>query len=191
MPVNSSKINLGLPQLPEGVPEQLFQHFYQVYTAFQNLTRYLSQYAGVDEWDSSLWSQLGIDETIFPGTLGRWYVKQNEALTYGQAVSPIVSGAELQVRLANATNNTRWCCGIVSSQDHVSAIGEYCEVSVGVARLEGLAGMTAGQRYWLSTVNGTLANAPAVAAGNIEQLIGWALSPTRLLMNVSGYFVQH
>lgn len=185
-----SRVSVGLSQLPEGVPPELFNHFYQLYNAVHNLGRQLAQFAGVDQYDPSLWSQLTPDDSIYDGNLNRWYVKADEPIAFGQVVSPFVTAGELRVRLANATNNTRWACGISSTLDLVNP-GSYLEVIVGHGIISGISGMIAGQRYWLSTVNGAIANGPAVAAGNIEQYVGWALSPTRLLMSINGNFIQH
>ncbi len=190
MIIQSSKINLGLPQIPEGVPPELFSQFLLLYNATRNLANALSLYGGVDAQPSDFWSQLTVDDTIFDGNLNRWYVKANEAVSFGEVVSPILSGAELQVRLANATNNTRWACGIVNTVG-ITPIGSFCEVIVGRGMVTGISGMVAGSRYWLSTTNGAIANTPAVAAGNIEQYAGFALASNRLLFDLSGNFIQH
>lgn len=190
-PTNYSKITIGLPQTPEGVPPELFTPLFNVYQAVQNLRFFLSKFAGVDEYSSDLWSQLSLDDTLWPGNSKRWYVKQNEALNFGQAVSPINVAGVAQARLANATNNTRWACGFVSSNDHTVGVGNFCEVTIGDGLLLGVSGLAAGSRYWLNTVNGQITNVAPVAAGNIEQFVGWALAANRLAMHVSGEYVQH
>lgn len=191
MAIKQSKIILGLPQLPIGVPDELFDQFKSIYFAMQNLADSVSKYVGVDELDSTLWDQLIVDDTVFPSTPGRWYPKQAEALSFGQLVSPILSGGILQAQLANATNNTRWACGIVTSSDHQSVIGQRCEVSLGTALITGITGLIVGGRYWLNTVNGQVVAAAPIAAGNIEQFVGWAIDANRLVMHISGEFVQH
>lgn len=191
VPVNTSKIIIGLPQSPEGVPPEIYTPMFQVYQAAQNLRSAIAQYAGVDEYSQSLWPQLSIDETLWPGNTKRWYVLQNEALNFGQAVSVINVAGIPQVRLANSTNNTRWACGIVSSFDHVAGIGNFCEVTVGDGLITGIGGLTVGTRYWLNTVDGQIVNAPTVAAGNIEQYIGWAIAANRLVMSINGNYIQH
>lgn len=189
----NSRIITGLSQFPENVPKELVGSFMSVYSAIHNLERLLSIYAGVDPEPEDVWGQLTPDDSLFAGNLNRWYVKANENLIFGQVVSPIVSGGELQVRLANATNNTRWACGIVTAPTDAAGVlaGEFCEVMVGSALITGISGLVAGTRYWLNTVNGQVAAAAAVAAGNIEQYVGWALSSTRLLMSINGNYIQH
>lgn len=189
-----SNVRTGLPQLPETLPEKfkdLFQQFMTVYNGIHNLAQQVAAFTGADQQPSAFWPQISLDSTILFGNLGRWYVKQNEAVAFGEVVSPIFTAGEVQIRKANATNNTRWACGVVISTNHVSAIGSFCEVLVGVGIVSGISGLTPAGRYWLSTTNGIVANAPAVAAGNIEQFIGWALDDDRLLINISGEFIQH
>lgn len=186
---NNSLIASGLPQFPEGVPQELFSSFQTVYTALHNLERLFSLYGGVDSPPSDDWSQLNVDQTLFDGNLNRLVLKANEAISFGQVVAPILVGAEVQLRLANATNNTRWACGISVTQG-VIPIGSFVEVKTR-GLFTGISGMIAGSRYWLSTVSGSVQNAPAVAAGNIEQIAGWAVASNRLLCNFDSYFVQH
>jgi len=186
-----SKIQTGLPQFPEGVPKELFSQFFNIYTAIQNLARQLSTYAGVDQQDTSVWNQVTIDDTILVGGMQRWYVIQYEALTFGQVVSPILDAGTLKVRKANATNNTKPACGIVISSNHISAIGAYCEVGIGIGLVTGISGMVAGTRYFLSTTDGLVSNTAPVAAGNIEQVVGWAMASNRLFMNLNMAWIQH
>jgi len=186
--VNESKIITGLPQTPEGVPPELWMHFYSVYSAIHNLERFISQYTGVDDYPQDMWSQLGIADTFLDGNLNRLYLKCTEAVSYGQAVSPVLS-TTVQVRLANATNNTRWCCGFVESPGSF-AIGDYVMIKTR-GLISGISGMGVPGRHWLSTTAGAITNAPPVAAGNIEQVVGWAVSSSQLISNLDSYFVQH
>lgn len=188
-PPNNSLIATGLSLFPEGVPAELFSSFQTVYSAIHNLERLLSLYGGVDSQPSSDWPQLVVDQTFFDGNLNRLVLKANEAISFGQVVAPILSGGEMQLRLANATNNTRWACGISITQGTIP-IGSFVEVKTrGI--FDGIGGMISGNRYWLSTVAGAVQNAPAVAAGNIEQIAGWAIASNRLICNFDSYFVQH
>jgi hypothetical protein len=185
--VSGSKISTGLPQMPEGVPQQLYTHFFAVYNAIHNLERFISLYGGVDAQPSDLWSQLTVDDSIFDGNLNRWYVPAYEILSYGQAVSPILDSGVLKVRLANATNNTKWCCGFVNSVGSFAA-GEYVEVLTR-GLIAGVSGMTVGSRYWLSTTNGSITNVAPAASGNIQQVVGFAMASNRLLCNLDSYFI--
>jgi len=186
--VEGSRIETGLPSTPEGVPQELFTHFFAIYNAIHNLERLVATYTGADEQFSSL-DQITVDDTIFDGNLNRWYAVANENLNFGQAVSPILVAGDLQVRLANAVNNTKWCCGFVNSVGSHNA-GETIEIRTR-GLISGVSGLTPGARYWLSTTNGLITNVAPVAAGNIEQVVGFALETTRLLCNLDSYYVQH
>lgn len=187
--VSGSKIATGLPQMPEGVPPELWQHFYTVYSAIHNLERFISQYTGADEQPSAIWSQLTVDDTFLDGNLNRLYLETTETVSFGNAISPILSGGVLKLRLANATNNTRWCCGFVESVGTFLA-GSFVAIKT-LGLITGVSGLTVAGRYWLSTTNGLVVNTPPVAAGNIEQVVGWAPNATRLISNLDSYFVQH
>lgn len=186
---NNSLITTGLPLFPEGVPKELFSSFQTVYAAIHNLEKLLSLYSGVDSQPSDDWPQLTIDQTFFDGNLNRLVLRANEAISFGQVVTPILVGTEIQLRLANATNNTRWACGISVTGGTVP-IGSFVEIKTrGV--FTGISGMIAGSRYWVSTVSGIIQNAPPVAAGNIEQVAGWAIASNRLICNFDSFYVQH
>lgn len=188
-PPNNSLVATGLPQFPEGVPPEQFSAFQTVYAAIHNLERLLSFYAGVDSQPAADWSQLTADQTFFDGNLNRLVLRANEAISFGQVVAPILVGGEVQLRLANATNNTRWACGI-SITSGIIPIGSFVEIKTrGI--FEGIGGMIAGSRYWVSTAAGSVQNAAPVAAGNIEQVAGWAVAPNRLICNFDSFFIQH
>lgn len=188
--VNSSKINAGLPQVPDNVPVELFQAFLPTYNAIHNLERLLSQYAGVDTYPPEWWSQLTLDDTIYLGGTTRWYPIAFEPLAFGNCVAPILDAGVLKVRKANATTNVKFACGFVTSPNPVVA-GQNVEVMVGQGFITGVAGLVAGQRYFLSTVDGLITNVAPVAAGNIEQVVGLAMAGNRLLMNLNFGWIQH
>jgi hypothetical protein len=187
--VNSSRINIGLPQLPDNVPSEFFGHFQPVYTAIHNLAKQLSQYAGVDEYPSDWWNQLTVDDTIYVGGTARWYTKAYEDLSVGHCVSPIIDAGSLKVRKANATNNTKPACGFVTAIG-TGAAGTEVEVMVGQGLILGVAGMTPGNRYFLSTSDGLITGVAPAAAGNIRQVVGLALASNRLLMNLNFDWTQ-
>ena len=185
-----SRINVGLPQFPSGVPNELFSQFFTIYSAIQNLASQLSQLAGIDAQETDVWNQLTVDDTLWQINPGRIYLKQNEALNFGHCASLILSGTELQVRFANATNNTRPAIGFVTSTNHVSSVGQFCEVTVGIGLITGVASLIAPNRYFLSTTNGVVTNVAPAAGGNIAQVVGVALAANRLLMNIPQIWTQ-
>ena len=189
--VSGSRITTGLPQFPSGVPDNLFNQFFLLYQALNNLAAQISELSGIDAQDSSVWSQLTVDQTLWQINPGRFYAKQNEAVAFGACVSLFLVGAELQVRNANATGNAKQAIGFVSSTNHVVAVGSFCEVTVSIGLITGIGGLIAGSRYFLSTTNGIITNTAPVAAGNIEQVVGVAFAANRLLMNIDRAFIQH
>lgn len=191
MGLNRSKIQTGLAQTPQGVPQELFLTFFQVYTAIHNLEAFLSQYAGVDEQDQQFWPQLSPLDTILSGNMNRWYVKQFEPLAFGNCVAVLLDAGEMKVRKANATNNSKFAIGFVSSFDHIVGAGNFCEVTLGLGLVAGVVGMIPGIRYFLSTSDGLITNVQPVAAGNIEQAVGISIGTDKLFMNVSGSWIQH
>lgn len=188
--LNNTKIQIGLPQFPDGIPPELQQPFIQIFNAVHNLVRYLSQFAGVDQQPVEVWSQLLLDDTLFAQNMNRVYLRCNENIPFGSMAAPIAVGAELQMRLANATNNTRWTSGLCITEGGGVA-GSFAEFMIGCGMVTGISGMILGARYWLNTVNGQIVNVAPVAAGNIEQFVGWAIASNRLFMNISGNFIQH
>lgn len=186
-----SRIVTGLSQFPEGVPKELFNQFFTIYQAIQNLNRQYVELLGIDEATPDLWSQLTMDQTLYQANLGRLYIKQLEAVSFGNCISLILDAGELKIRKANATDNTRPAAGFVSSQDHVVGIGSMCEITLGVGLITGVGGMIPATRYFLSTTNAIITNLAPVAAGNIEQVVGVALASNRLLMNIDHAWIQH
>lgn len=187
--IQQSLVNTGLPQTPEGVPSELFSAFMQVYQAIGNLQQAISLYGGVDSLPTDWWPQLTIDDTFFDGNLNRLIAVANENISFGQAVSPILVGGALQLRLANATNNTRWCCGFSITPGTILA-GAPLEIKTR-GKIDGIVGMTIAGRYWVSTIAGSVQNTPPVAAGNIEQVVGFAATGSRLICSLDSFFIQH
>lgn len=171
--------------IPEGARpaiEELYAFSFQAIRAFVD-------YCGIGPQNFVNWSLLaGNPRTLLAGNLNRLYVVASEAIAQGAAVSLFNSAGVLNVRNANATNNTKICDGFCSTPGGIAA-GASGEIILnnGVASIGGL---TIGQRYWLSTTNGLIANVPAVAAGNIEQYLGIAISSTTFSFNVSNW-LQH
>lgn len=188
--INNTVINSGLPQLPEGVPQEAYNHFVLIYNAIHKLESLVSKYAGTDTLDPDIWDQVAVDDTVYSGNLNRFYLPAYEALAYGQVVSIINDAGTPKFRKANATNNTKPAFGFVTSPA-TAAIGERVEVIGGMGLISGVAGMTPGARYFLSTSDGLVTNAAPVAAGNIEQVIGVAITSTRLFMNLTYAWIQH
>lgn len=187
LPVNL-RIAQNAPPTP-GASREEEALYDEVFLALNNLAYSFVTLLGAAPRNFSEWSQLaGSPSTIKADNGSRLYVEASETIAYGDIISLTNVAGALRVRLANATNNTRPAAGFCSTTTGI-AIGEVGEVILGHGVLPA-AGLTVAQNYFLSTVNGVMANTPAVAAGNIEQYLGIAISPTALYFN-SGYWIQH
>jgi hypothetical protein len=173
----------NLPPEVQGMANELYNTLQQIIFTFINK-------CGISQQDTAMWELLATlpGSTIQAQNLRRIYVEASEPILLGGMVSLTNVAGALRARNANATNNTRPADGFCSTIGGVASgeVGEFI-LSSGIATVTGL---TVGTRYYLSTSNGLVANGPAVAAGNIEQYIGIALSPTELYVNMQ-YWIQH
>lgn len=163
--------------------------FNELYSFGFQVIRAFIDYAGIGSQNFNQWGLLaGNPKTLLAGNLNRLYVTASESISQGAAISLFNNGGALGVRNANATNNTKICDGFCSSSGGISA-GGVGEVILN-SGLTFIGGLTIGQRYWLSTANGIITNVPPVAAGNVEQYLGIAISTTAFSFNLSNWF-QH
>lgn len=191
MALNTSRVQTGLSETPEGVPDALYRVFFQLYTAIHNLEAFISAFTGIDPQPQSLWNQVSPLDTVMSGNLNRVYIQQFEPLGFGNCVSFVVDGGVLKAQKANATTNAKFAVGFVTSTTHIPLAGQFCEVTIGMGLITGVAGMIAGARYFLSTTPAIITNSEPVAAGNIGQVVGVALTNTLLFMNVTQTWNQH
>lgn len=177
-------------QVPSDIPPEVRGAFIELYAAVQQVQYVFHAYAGIGQQLSSLWSSLPPTETLHRASVWRLYVKASEAISYGHAISIHSVASVLNVRKANATNNTKPCHGFCTTSTGIAS-GSYGEVILCQGLLTSLAGLTQGTRYFLSTTDGLLTATAPVAAGNIEQPLGLALDATLLLFNFAFGFIQH
>lgn len=162
--------------------EELYSFGFQVIRAFVD-------FCGIGSQNFANWSLLaGNSKTLLAGNLNRLYVIASENISQGAAITLFNNAGVLNVRNANATNNTKICDGFCTSPGGIlaTAPGEVV-LNNGIIFIGGL---TIGQRYWLSTTNGLIVNTPPVAAGNVEQYLGIAISATAFSFNMGNWF-QH
>jgi hypothetical protein len=179
-----------IAQVPDNVPPEFVTAFNQVYAAIQQIIFSLVVNCGIGPRNTDQWTDLAATPyvTLLAGNLNRLYVEASEDISFGAAVNLYNNGGTLGARNANATNNTKPCRAFCSSVDGISSgtVGEVL-VNAGTATISGL---TPGTSYFLSTTNGLIANSPAVAAGNIEQFVGVAVTDSVLSFNLN-YWIQH
>jgi hypothetical protein len=95
----------------------------------------------------------------------------------------------LSARNANATNANKPCDGFCSQPSGILA-GQVGEVILNDGMNTSLSGLTVGSRYFLDTTNGLVTTTAPVAAGNLEQSLGIAITATALRF-WTGKQVQH
>lgn len=183
---------LSIPDtVPSGLPPEMKPTIQEIYNAFQQLQLALHTYMGLGQQLQNLWSSLGYAQTLHLASPTRLYLQASEAITYGYAINIFDSGAGvMKIRLANATNNTKQCHGFCSTLAGIALDG-YGEVILQSGIITGVAGLTKGARYFLSTTNGLITTVAPVAAGNIEQVAGWAIDTSAILFNIGFAFIQH
>jgi len=186
----SSPFSLGLGDTPDTQDPRLYNLLSPLYNALIQLQVAFTQYCGVAQRVRGDWATLRPRDTVYPENMHRLYVPASEAIVYGGMVNLYNNAGVLNARNANATNNTKMAHGYCGEAAGTVGGGAVTEVIV----LSGLVlttGLTPGTRYFLSTTNGLITATAPVAAGNIEQVIGFALSATELLFDTSLQWVQH
>lgn len=173
---------------PDDLPADVHGTFSVVYAAIQQVIQTLVTNCGVGSRNNSQWAILaGSASTLLGSNLNRFYATASENITFGAAVHFTNVAGILNARNANATNNTKPARGFCNTIGGV-ATGNIAEFIINSGTVT-LAGLTPGQNYFLSTTNGVVSNTPAVAAGNIEQYLGFAINSTTLSFNLS-YWIQ-
>jgi hypothetical protein len=112
----------------------------------------------------------------------------SEDVVYGAAVNFFDNSGTLTARNANATNNTKPAQGFCATAGGVTA-GNTGAMQI-INGTVGISGLTRGSSYFLSTTDGLISNAPAAAAGNITQYVGFAISDSLLAFNLTAW-LQH
>jgi hypothetical protein len=120
-----------------------------------------------------------IDVTMLPAGVApeQRTIVASEALSAGDLVNIWNDGGTPKVRKADATTAGKEAHGFVLGA--VSS-GASATVWPEEAVLSGLSGLTPGARYFLSTTAGQATNVAPSAAGNVAQVIGYALSATEI-----------
>lgn len=181
MAIDSYRIQLGLPALPEdNIPPELYDNFLVLHRAIQNLLRGVSQYCGIDAPAEEYWPQTTYQETLLSGNLTRMYVPASVPILRGQVVNLFNNAGALNARLAVATAAATMAHGIANTN---AGVGEICEINWLRGTLDSVGGMTVGTLYFLSTVAGAVQNT-APPGPNIQQPIGLALAASTLLMDI-------
>lgn len=188
----SAPVDFRITQTPDNdLDPAVLRGVAPLYAAVQQIIQTFMNNCGIGQQPQAFWTQYATqapDATVLASNMGRVYATATEVIAFGAAISLWDSGGVLSVRNANATNNTKSCDGFCSTVAGIGIgiVGE-CILARGIVPVTGL---TRGAKYWLSTVDGLITAVAPVAAGNIEQYLGKALSTTKLHFNAH-YWVQH
>lgn len=187
MSLNSPfRLRLG-QRPPDSAPPEIRAYLEPIYNAFQQIQNALVQFAGIAQQDPAFWSQLLPTDTVLIQNMGRLYVLANEDIAASAIVNIMDDGAGgFKCQNANATNDTKPAHGFATG---AFLNGTFGEVILGRG-LVPIAGLTPGTQYFLSKTNGLITAVKPVAAGNIEQYLGFAFTAT-LLMFTSHYWIKH
>lgn len=187
----STTVNFNIPTtIPENTPDNMKGILNDILTYFQSIIKALVNNCGIGPQLPSQWSQYATmsGSTVLAGNMGRLYATAKETIVQGALVNFTAVAGVLQAQNANATDNTKMCQGYCSTPGGLQAgiAGEFIEGRGTIA----ITGLTVGSKYYLSRVNGLITTTAPVAAGNIEQYVGFA-AQANLLVFHSHYYVQH
>lgn len=182
-----SNVNFNVPQsAPSNLPPEVQAALEPLYVALQQMIYTFNNNCGVSSQNPADWTLFaGNPFTVLASNMGRMYVRASEAIQAGAMCSFHDVSGELQVRNANATDNTKPCQGFCNVSGGIAA-GNVGEIIIG-SGLCPISGLTRGQSFWLSTSNGQITAGRPSAGGNIEQYVGFALSDTILFFNAGGW----
>lgn len=185
----NSPFSLQLPETPQTKNKEVYGDLAAIYNALQTLQQAMTDYGGIVTQPTDLWNQLQPTDSLFPQNANRFYVQTSEILTVGAFISIFNNAGAVNVRNANATNNTRPAHGYCPAGAANPA--DYCEVILFHGLCISIGGLTIGQRYFLSTVDGLITAVAPVAAGNIEQPVAIAIAASTLYVTIGLDFIQH
>jgi len=185
----ASAINLGIPEMPQGVPDDLFSQFRLVYQAFQNLQRGIEDYSGRSFYypqpDQLIPSFAQSIQSQFQNVI---YAPANQALVANKLAALINSSGVLKVDYASASSKITQARGVIISD---TAAGEMCPIFLSRGYLTGYIGLTVAAQYFLATTPGGITSVAPSSPGTIIQDIGFALSPTELYIDIHTFSEQH
>lgn len=184
----NSPFSLQIPDTPVTKVKEVYGDLAAIYNGLQILQQAFTDYCGIVPQQSDYWAQLSFANTLFPQNPSRIYPIASENIATGAMVNLFDNAGTLMARNANATNNTKPCHGFAPLSFAAAARGE---VDLFNGYCTSIAGLTKGTRYFLSTVNGIITAVAPVAAGNIEQPVGLALSATEMYFITNLAFIQH
>lgn len=183
----SSPIDIGLPDSPVDLPDQLFEQFQQVYNAIRILHQAVGQFTGAQTSDTTNFlaaSQL-FKDTLQVGRMAALQVICSDAggLPSGSMINLFdVGGNVLRARRAQGNAMVTRAHGYV---DQSFNNGDLCAIYLWAGYLPGI-GFTAGTTYYLSPSSpGALTSVKPVTPGMIQQEVGVGLGATDFAVKIA------
>lgn len=181
-----SPIDLGIAQVPDGIPDELFPIFNGIYVALHNLQQALGDYTGVNFADVNylIENALGASSTLLVGNMQILRVPNLIAMNAGIFANLNVSGGILSAQKAIASGLAGRAHGFTLNT--TTAPGQVQILVLQSGYNPTFAGLTVSQTYYLSTVTpGGIQGTKPVAVGTIAQEVGIALSATEIAVQIS------
>jgi hypothetical protein len=178
---NTPPPNFAVPYtMPDSVPPPLRSIIKPIYIALQNIIAVMTRYGGVaSRSPGDILTSTNDPTAILSSNVHRFYTQATETITEGAAVNLVASLGSITVRNANATTGSKPCDGFCSQVGGLVA-GQIGEVILNDGVVLTLSGLVVGTRYFLDTSNGGYTASPPVAAGNLQQYLGIAITTTAL-----------
>jgi hypothetical protein len=186
-------INLQLPLVPDGIPDDFVPAFTNVYNALRALQQAMGDYSGANFADPSylIENPLLPSQTYQVANSKMLRIPANGAIGIARLVQIFDSGGGvMQCRLADGSAGVaRRVHGITINA--TTGAGQIALIACFEAYSPNFVGLTPGATYYLSiTTPGGISTARPVAVGTLEQEVGFALSGTELIFH-AGTPIQH
>lgn len=183
----TSPVDFQFPSETPDVPPQFQGAVDIIWRTLLQFIRIFIGNCGVGPQNRDLWPQLdGSVSGLLGGQLQRFYCTAKVNIAANRFVSFFDDGGQLKAQYANATDNTKPARGYSLEAVNAGEVGAFF-LTNGV--IPG-GGLTKGANYFLATTDGVITAVAPVAAGNIEQYVGWAVDADNLYVNM-GYWIQH
>jgi hypothetical protein len=181
----SSPIDIGLPNNPESVPDELLDVFSSLFNAIRILQDSLGKFTGQQTQDTTNFLAIAqaFRDTLNVGRMTAIQVVSGDTISAGHMVNLYDAGGNvLKVRRADATVIAKRAHGYV---DRAYVAGDLVAVYLWTGYL-GSSGLNAGTTYYLSssTPGAITATAP-VTVGMIRQEVGVGLGASDLAVKIS------
>jgi hypothetical protein len=187
----STPLNLTLlPEIDQKKYPDIYGDLLRLRLALNSLSGSLDSYTGALSEDPAYWSTAATLPATYARlqNITRLYVLCTETMVQGEIANFYDSAGVLNARKANSTTNAKPAHGyLLTSSVAPADYGEFILMGVNPY----LSGLTPGLQYFQDTTAGGITTTAPVAIGNIEQVVGWAISTTALWFIPSPAWVQH